>query len=302
VESAAALEWVLAKLSARNAALPKAPTYKPPEFKPAAPAAPAVAPRQVETPAEKARRLEALRPKEVRLWEKWIQGGKKPDDFEELKRSHMPLINKRLSQFRGAEVNRVAMKAVAMELYYKQLETWNPKHPSGASLTTHIHNGLRGLKRFVVKHQNPLRITEPMSEKITPYKSAVEELKGRLGYEPTDQQIVEHTLKWDGPKLSMKDVRDVQKQVKPSYFIEAGGEPTEGAGHHTADPYMQAAFVIKDSLRPHEVKVFDLMFPVSGRKPVVKSGAIANRLKWEVSKVSKAKGAILNKIREHVGE
>lgn len=296
MENTGALEWVLAKLSARSVAVPKAPSFKPPTL----PAPPSV--RPVETSVEKERRLQALRPREVQAWETWMSGGKKPEDFEALKRSHMPLIVKRINSFSGVEVPKSAMKAEALRLYYKQLESWDPNHPSGASLTTHVVNGLRGLKRFVVKYQNTLRITEPMSEKITPYRAAVTELTERLGYEPTDQQVVEHTMKWGGPKLSMKDVVEVQKQVRPSYDIGGGGEQVEGAGLHTADPYVQAAFVIKDSLKPHERKVFDLMWPATDKKPVIKSGALAKKLGWEVSKVSKAKGVILNKIHDHLGE
>ena len=293
-----ALEWVLGKLSAPRVAQPKAPVFKPPVFKPPQPAAPKLPAPVVETPAQKQKRLTELRGAEEELWRKWVDSGKKPDIFEQLKKSHAPILNRHLSRFKGVEVNKAAQRSILLEHYYKQLETWDPDHPSKARLNTWVESGLRGIKRFVVKHQNPARITEPLSQKITPYRVLKTELTEKLGYEPTDQQIADSSK----GELSLKDVLQVSKQVRRSYDISGGGEEVEGAGLHANDPWIQAAHVVFPELKPHEQKVHELMFPRGGSAPVTKSGAIAKRLKWEVSKVSKAKRVILEKIQERVGD
>lgn len=287
-----ALEWVLAKLSAKRTLALQAPVYKPPEFKPPQPAAP-------KSFAEKEKQLLATRSKEMTLLLEWKKT-RDPETFDKLRKSAARLFAKKLNEFKGAEVNKKAQEAYLINQFYNAANTWDPA--KGANFATHVFNNFRGLKRFVVQHQNPLRIGEQTAAKITPYRQAVQELTEKLGYEPTDQQIVEHTLKWGKHKLSLKDIREQRQQVIPNYDISAGGELVEGAGAHGTDPVIQAAHITRPSLKPHEQKVSELMFPPPGRAPLVKSGEIARKLKWEVSKVSKAKNAILKKIQEHMGE
>jgi hypothetical protein len=296
VDSSAALEWVLAKLSGAKKGT-QAPVFKPPEFKPPKPAAPAfkstmpalLQPGAME--AQKAKQLTAKRETELDLWKKWKHEGQKAEDFEALLKSHTPLLEKRLRSFGGVEVNNAAMKSVLIEHYRRALDKFNPDHSGGAQLHSWVTTNLKGLKRFVVKHQ------------ITPVRTAEAELTQRLGYAPSIQQIVDHThtKDWSGRVLSTKDVLQVQKLVKRGLDLGGGGEEVEGAGMRVNDPFVQAAHVVYHQLKPHEQKVSELMFPrSSGQAPVYKSGVIAKKLGWEVSKVSKAKKSIFDKIQERV--
>lgn len=291
------LEWVLAKLSAKRLA----PVYKPPEIKTVQPVAPKFEAKPVETEAQKLDKLKVLRSKEFDLWKRWKTGGQKAEDFEALLKSHGPILNRQLGVYAGAEVSKSAAKSVIIEHYLKALERFDPS--KGASLTTWIYNNVKPVKRYFVKHQNFARITEPVVETITPFKTAQRELTQRLGYAPTLQQVVDHThtRDWKGKKLSMKDAVQVQKLVKRGLDLGAGGEEIEGAGIRYNDPALQAAFVVYHQLKPHEQKVFDLLIPRDG-SPGLKSGAIAKKLGWEVSKVSKAKKTIFSKIQERIGD
>jgi DNA-directed RNA polymerase specialized sigma subunit len=303
-DSAAALDWVLAKLSAAKKGV-AAPVFKPPEFKPPKPVAPAFVPKVPtllqpgEMEAQRQKTLTAKRKTEHELWEKWRHGGQKAEDFEALLKSHMPLLNKHLSRFGGVEVNKPAMKSVLIEHYRKALEKFDPSHEKGAQLHSW---SLKGLKRFVVKHQNIARITEPVAENITPFRTAQAELSQRLGYDPTVQQIVDHThtKDWTGSRLSMKEALQVHKLVKRGLDLGGGGDEVEGAGVRYNDPHLQAAHIIYHDLKPHEQKVHELLFPRSGQEPIYRSGAIAKKLGWEVSKVSKAKKSIFDRIQERV--
>lgn len=301
-----ALEWVLAKLSAARKG--SAPVFKPPEFRPPKPTAPAFVPAALSKPGgvdlQHQTAMTAKRAEELAHWHRWNTEGRKADDFEILLNSHMPLINKQLSRFGGVEVNKTAMKSVLIEHYRKALEKFDPD--KGAQLHTWISNNLKGVKRFVVKHQNVLRITEPVAEKITPYRTAQSELTQRLGYDPTIQQIVDHTHSkdWRGnKKLSMKDALQVQKLVKRGLDLGGGGEEVEDAGVRYNDPALQAAHIVYHQLKPHEQKVHEFLFPRAvGVDPIYKTGVIAKKLGWEVSKVSKARKSIFDKIQARIGD
>lgn len=307
-----ALEWVLAKLSAVSGKSGTAPVvFKPPPFKPSLkplspPPAPVLKPPTAGLPmADKQEELDRTREKEFHIWKAWKaapSGPKKGELFQQLAKSQANILNRHLNRFPGAEVSRAAMKADLYEHYEKQLEKFDPSR--GVKLSTWVNWGLKSVKRFVVKNQNPARITEPVADKIAPFRTAASELKDRLGYEPTLQQIVEHTnsSSWSGKKLSMKDALQVKKSVRRSYDISGGGEEVEGAGLRANDPMLQAAHLIFHDLKPHEQKVHELMFPRDEAPPVYKSGLIAKKLGWEVSKVSKARKSIFNLIKGRLGE
>ena len=310
VDRVEALEWVLAKLSA--AAKPGVVTgvFRPPAFKPTLkpltpPPAPVVKAPAVPSPAERQKELELTREKEFHLWKAWKAeppGPKRGDLFQQLVKSQAKIINHRLARLTGAEVSRSAIKADLYRHYESQAEKFDPDR--GVKFSTWINWGLKGGKRFVVKHQNAARLTEPLADRIMPYKVARSELKERLGYDPTVQQIVEHTHspKWGGKPLSEKEVLQIRSQVRKSFDIGGGGDEVEGAGLHANDPTLQAAHVIYHDLKPHEQKVHELMFPRDGAAPVYKSGTLAKKLGWEVSKVSKAKKTIRSMIEDRLGE
>lgn len=299
-----ALDWVLAKLAAK---LPKAPVYKPPELKPLKPAAPTATPLFPKKPelteAEKVKR----RASEHEVWERYVAATSPKEKnlhFQDLLKRQANIIAKHVGRFKGTEVNITAKKAAAIEKYRTALDTYDPNNRKGASLATWVNWNLRGLKRYVVGLQNTVRITEPTSQLVTPVRTATSELTERLGYAPTVKQISDftHTKHWGGQKLSEKDILEVHA-IRRSPDLERGGEEVEGAGVHTNDPYVQAAHVVYHQLKPHEQKVHELMFPrLPGKPAVLKSGAIANKLGWHVSKVSKAKNTILRLIQDHVGD
>ena len=306
-----ALDWVLAKLSAASKPGVGPVVFKPPAFKsqlkPLTPPPPPTlqAPAAGVSLADKQKELDLTREKEFGLWKAWKAeppGPKKGDLFQQLAKSQAKIINRHLSRFPGVEVSKTAMKADLYKHYKVQLEKFDPSR--GVKLSTWVQWGLKGVKRFVVKHQNIVRFTEPVADRIMPYRVATSELKERLGYDPTLQQIVEHTHspQWGGKKLSMKEVLQIKKQVRKGFDISGGGDEVEGAGLHANDPMLHAAHTIYHDIKPHEQKVHELMFPRDGAAPIYKSGVLAKKLGWEVSKVSKAKNAILSKVKNRLGE
>ena len=237
------------------------------------------------------------REKERELTLQWQKSAKPDATWELLRKSHHSLFTKKLAEFRTGPMPQGELMGKALQLYRKSLLSWDPTRKGAADLHTHIINGWRPLRRFSLQHQNTARINEDVAKNIKAVDAANSELSEKLGYEPTHQQIADYTLKWEGPVLSLKEVKKVYQKRRAAYDIDVGGDLVEGAGFHTDDPYEQVIPIIKPLLKPHEQKVHEIMFPtITGVAPIQKSGDIAKKLGWHVSKVSKAKRAIMTQI------
>lgn len=282
-----ALDWVLAKLSAQARATPKAPSYKAPKFELPTLKAPVASYKGVASPKVN---------KDLTLWKAWRDAPKheKGEKFDDLMNAMSGVVNKNLNKFRGAQVNRVQLEGKAYELAHKAFTRYAPANPKGASPSTWLNWGLKSLKREAVKLQNTARVTEPTSQISNKFETAKAELTERLGYEPTLKQIAQHS------GLEEKQVLKIHKEMRRDYEISGGGEEVEGAGFRRVDPYEQVAHIIYYDLKPHEQKVHELIYPRDGGMPMTKSGDIAKKLRWDVSKVSKAKNTIKRLLKSQV--
>lgn len=283
-----ALDWVLAKLSAKAPASPRIQPPKP-VVQPKAPQAGVVPFKGVVTPQVS---------RDLKLWHAWntAPAHEKGERFDDLMGAMNGVVKKAINKFRGAPVNKVTLENKAYDLAFKAFTRYDPANPKGANPSTWLSWNLRGLKREAVKLQNVARVTEPTSELANKFQTARAELTSRLGYDPTLHQIAEHS------GLSQKQVLKVHRELRSDYEISEGGDEVEGAGITRMDPYVQAAHIVYHQLKPHEQKVHELMFPRDGGRAIEKSGDLARKLKWDVSKVSKAKKVIRSKILERVRE
>jgi DNA-directed RNA polymerase specialized sigma subunit len=270
-----ALNWVLQKMSAKKPAAPS-------RYQPAAPPKPLALP-------ERQQRSQ----KDFELWKTWKDNGQKGEHFEELAKRFNGAIHTRLNTFKGAEVNQTILKSALYKSLWNALDKYDPNHESKANLNTWVSTNLNQLKRVVVFFQNTGRVSEPIANKFGAYDSAVAELTEKLGHEPALDQIAKHT-KW-----MPKEIIAIQQQRRSAHDMDGGGESVEQMNLHTNDQVKYAAGLIHPLLKPHERKVHEMIWPKAGA-PVFASGAIAKKLGWEVSKVSKAKKAILEKLLVHM--
>jgi DNA-directed RNA polymerase sigma subunit (sigma70/sigma32) len=267
-------EWVLGKLGAAKAPKAKAPTM-PTIVAPLAPQAD----------------MKSVRAREMELYRKWKTEGKKPEDFAALYNSHKKLIQKEINKYRGAEVPRAALEFEHIKHYRVALESFDES--KGVQLHSWITTNLKKPRRFVISVQNFARITEPLANKIGPFKSAHTELTAKLGHQPSTDDLVEHT------GLSRKEVLQLNRQLRKALMITAGGDE-ETAPSYRSDTERQIADLIYHKLKPDEKVVHEYLFPKDGRKPITSSSVLAKKLGWHVSKVSKAKTAIIGHIDQHL--
>lgn len=278
------LEWVLDKISAR--------TVK------SVPAGSII----IKSPEQKAKEIADIRSKELDLWHKWRKGGQKPQDLDPLLKSLQPKIQEQALKYK----NRVEVPTASIDFEYKKqvvqaLKTYNPDK---GKLPSWVTNYLKKGGRFIQSTQNFARIPENISRHIGSFNAVKSQLTEQLGHEPDDMTIHDYILKTDHPTLgqvSLKDIKRLNREQRKG-LLERGfeGEELASAGN-LDDRHQEVVELIYHQLTPQEKIVHEYTFGLND-KPVLKSGQIAKKQKWDVSKVSKLKTSIYNKMKPHLGE
>ena len=283
-----ALNWVLEKLAAAKK-----------------PAAGTSVPKAIKGPSFSSMSLDqkqALKEKETALWHKWNDGGRKPADLDPLIHSLMPIIQKRANDFRRAEVPKAAVLHVHKMAAVEAIKKWDPKAKDGASLKTYVTWGLKHGRRYVENNKNLIYNPENIRERIGVYNAFKSELTEKLGYEPDSHAIHDLALESGHPKIStwsLKDIKRVEKEQRRS-LIQSGHDVEEMAG----SPYMssraeEVKLLIVPELTPEERIVHEYTFGLNGKK-ALQPGAIATKLKFDNSKVSKLRKSIRLKMQKYL--
>jgi hypothetical protein len=272
-----ALEWVLGKIAASKKAV--GTIAKLPKIEPAV--------------IKKPKDVTALRTKELDLWKQYKESGD-PKHYQALLSSHMPVIYKTLNTFKSVEVNKSAQVMNLMQLHKDAMDAFDPKNVKGANLTTWLTTRLKGHHRYIGNRQNLARMSEPKNLLVGQFKTGVQELISNLNREPSLQEIHEHT------GLPEKTVRELSKQIRKSYDIDAGGDELAGFAPNVLSVQRMAAKIIYPSCTPDEKLLHDYIYPKDGRRAVPGSGDLAKKLGWDLPKVSKVKGSLKKKMDEFI--
>jgi DNA-directed RNA polymerase specialized sigma subunit len=298
--SRAALEWVLEKLAAAKKPAQKTPAFKVPEPpKPPAPFKPAAPFKTVGlSDAQKKDR----KAKETELWHKWNDGGRKEKDLDPLLNSLGNFIQKRVNVFSRAEVPRSVVTHVHKMAAVDAIKKWDPNNPKGAALTTWIDWGMKHARRHIENNKNLVYNPENIREKIGVYNAFKSDLTEKLGHEPDAQMIHDHALELNHPKIakwSLKDIKRLEKEQRRS-LIQSGHDADELAGSpYSSSRAEEVKLLIVPELTPEERLVHEYTFCLNG-KAALQPGAIAKKLKYDNSKVSKLRKSIRLKMSKYL--
>lgn len=291
-----ALDWVFEKL-ARGAdmAAPRRPkSNNPPQSLPLVTVMPIVsAPRAPKkTKEERQAELAGVKVGELELWKRWKTQGRKPEDLDPLLKSLDRLIQNRAGLYKG----KVEIPNAAIDFEHKQrvvdaLNTYDPS--KGTNLATWITRTMMKADRFIKTNQNFARITEPIANKIGKYNSAKAELTDKLGHEPDAITLAEHT------GFSLKEVKRLNKEQRKGLISSGFGVDTT-QGVFETNRLEEVKLLIFPLLSEQERIVHEYTCGLHGKPKVEKSGELAKILKWDVSKVSKLKTSIMNKMAPHL--
>jgi len=228
------------------------------------------------------------RQQELHMWRNWKAQGEKPEHMEPLLDSLQPLVNKRIRQFKGVPIQREVMRAEANKKVMHGLRRFDP---SKAQMHTFLTHELKGMKRYVLQHQNLARIVEDRANKIGDYQRAMSTLSDQLGREPTSHEVA------DTMQVPVRTVTRLSAELRSDLIASGALE----------DPFVdetprsrEVLKLIPYELNPTEMQVFEYLTGYGGKTKITSTGQIARKLGWSDSKVSQTKAAIAAKIRVHL--
>ena len=227
---------------------------------------------------------------ELDMWRQWKETNEDPTHLEPLLRSLKPTIDYRVNKFAPANVYRPALQAKANNLTINALRRFDP---TKAQLNTHVTNHLKGLNRWTGKHQNVARITEERIAIIGQYKSTKKKLIETLGYEPTARQIAAEM------KVPEKTIKKLELEDRPDLIASAFDGDAFSTDLKLPTIDKEIMDLIEFDLSVDELRLWEYLYGVKGKRQITKGGDLARKLGWSQSKVSQVRKAIHKKVEHY---
>lgn len=234
---------------------------------------------------------EELQAQELKLWKQWKRTGD-PHVMGAIVDSMKPIIQQTVSKFRDVTIPPSAIEAEAMKHVVDGIRTYDPRQ--GVKLSTYVYSRMPKVNRFVYEHQNVGRIPEHRILKINAYNAAREELRMRVGREPSAVELSDE-LGWDLKEVERME-RELRKEVIGS-VLEAGGSDFSFLGSSETNRVLNYIYY---ELSPQERVVFENVSGYAG-KPILKDDReIARKAGITVEDVKRLKRSIAQKIERRM--
>lgn len=232
---------------------------------------------------------------DLEMWRTWKTSGEDPETLAPLLSSLNPVITSQVNRHRAPRIYKPAIEAHARVLAVQALRRYDPMRAT--AVASHVQNNLKGLNRYVKKHQNFTRIVEAQANKIGPYTRAQAALHEELGREPTTLELA------DRLKMSPKKVERLASEIRPDIFsLPATGEDAFESSpfEETSPQHKEIIEMLPYELTTDETAVFNYLFGKGGKRKITVMSDIATALKWSPSKVSQVKSTISAKYRAYL--
>jgi DNA-directed RNA polymerase specialized sigma subunit len=227
-------------------------------------------------------------PDDATLARAW-QGGDKVALSALLKR-HDHIIKRHAARFHGADLPPAAVDAEAKQVAMEAFKNYDPNR--GVRLSTYMTSYMPKIRRYVIKHQNPVRVSEDAALRIRSYHEAVDELTQKNGTAPTAGEIADHR-KW-----SIRDVKKTKLAIGGARISELDEEtPVLDDGTRRTDIFIDYLY---HELQPKEQKVLEHLYGLYGTPKIEKTEDIAKATGYSPAQTYRIRNNISAKIQEHV--
>jgi hypothetical protein len=235
--------------------------------------------------------LQAIRQREMTMWQDWKASGEDPDKLRPLMQSFQPLIQSRVNMYaRQVPIPPAAIEAEVNRRFLDGLRTYDPDRTGfqgkTAKLSTHLFRSVKKSGRWIKKYQNVGTIPEKRIDRITDYKTALSSLTDQLGREPSEHELAQDLL-WAPAEVSR-----MQTEMRKDYLGSQWDAP------ESIDPVFQMpsaeremVHLIKYELSPRENLVLEYSMGLNG-KSQMGTNQIAQKLGVSAPTVSRTKGKI----------
>lgn len=247
----------------------------------------------VEYEAEKTKQAALRKAEDMKMWQQWK---KKPTarNLQPLIDRFEPTFRLKARQWKSREVQEAALRSNMKRHAIKAFGDYDPKHPKAASLHTFVTSRLRKSMRFAQQRRNLADIPEEKAYAIGHIDRAKDQLQDQLGQAPTNAQIATHLRAQPGMSklvrgITPQQVTEIQKsRVRDIPASAFESDPIKIAPTRQAE----VTSLLRPTLKPDEQKVYDLLFPRSGRA-TKSTKRIAQRLGISEQRVSRMKTRML---------
>lgn len=215
--------------------------------------------------------LKGRRGKELDLWHKWDQSGRKPGGVTPILKSLEPVIKRQATvemQGLGGSIPRATVENELLNHTLKAIQTFNPN--LGVSLTTHARNKMRAFSDTRNAYRNEKRMPSADVKRWDAWRNVTGELQSELGRQPTPHEIRERAPEW-----SAKTIERMQRGFGRELYTDMG----DGLGisdEHPQISFREAFMQQRPRLNPEQQRFGQLFFPPPGEaQPNIKNVAKA---------------------------
>ncbi len=236
----------------------------------------------------KATQLKTTQKKELELWHRWNDNGRKKEHLTPLVNSFKPLIQQHVNSWRGVELPTSSITSEFRKQFVNAVKTYAP---GKSSLSTWVSFHLRKGNRYMKKYQNLGRIPEGQSKLITPYKQAKEHLTNLHGFVPDTKTIADHM------GVPVKKVSQLEKELSRK-DMPASGYQSDPAEIYSPKE-LEALHLIKydNRLSTEDRTVYEYTYGLNG-KAMLAPGQISKQTGIHPSKISRIRTKLKGVLQE----
>lgn len=193
----------------------------------------------------------------------WLKN-RTPETNTEILNAIQPVIDTAIQSYVGPNANQTARTQAKM-MALRALETYDPRK---GNVRTHLLSQLQSLRRFAAQQQNIIDIPEQFSLDHQALQEASNELRDKLGREPTDDELADHT---GLSKRRIKKIRSFNQPVSEGMTHnetqEDGSDGSVASNVPGKDPGLDAWLdFVYDDLSSTDKLIMDMTLGRNGRK------------------------------------
>jgi hypothetical protein len=207
------------------------------------------------------------RSKELELWHKWDQGGRKEEDLEPLLKSLDPMIASKARQRHKGLGGRVPLTAVKNELLNHTVHALHKYDPARKTpLSSFVNTNFQAITTWIAASRNTAYMPKAHVQRYQAFENAKNEFKNEFGRDPSTVELKQMLPGW--PE---KDIEKMQSGFRSEVFSGAGG--LEHDTGYEPDVVRSAVLMMGAKMTEEQRRFANLHFPASGKQPDIKAVA-----------------------------